>query len=134
LWTTQVYILQRESIVQCPIPFACYIKTVKEFYLINGESTRKMKVKESLFSAACYRENKKSRDSYRQNFEFFCTAFVSFQDQLLDYNESAGVLPEGQRLMLRGIVKESAGDYSCAAVNREGETRSSSVFLRVQCK
>ncbi|XP_021935853.1 hemicentin-2-like isoform X4 [Zootermopsis nevadensis] len=53
-------------------------------------------------------------------------------DQLLDYNESVGILPEGHRLTLRGITKESAGDYSCAAVNKEGETRSSSVFLRVQ--
>ncbi|GFG35231.1 hypothetical protein Cfor_07296, partial [Coptotermes formosanus] len=53
-------------------------------------------------------------------------------EQLLDYNESAGVLPDGQKLTLRGIVKESAGEYSCAAVNREGETRSSSVVLRVQ--
>ena len=60
---------------------------------------------------------------------------VSFsQGQLLDHNESAGVLPDGQKLTLRGVAKESAGEYSCSAVNREGETRSSSVVLRVQCK
>jgi hypothetical protein len=60
--------------------------------------------------------------------------FLSSQGQLLDYNESVGVLPDGQKLTLRGVVKESAGEYSCSAVNREGETRSSSVTLRVQCK
>jgi hypothetical protein len=60
--------------------------------------------------------------------------FLSSQGQLLDYNESAGVLPDGQKLTLRGVVKESAGEYSCSAVNREGETRSSSFALRVQCK
>jgi hypothetical protein len=60
--------------------------------------------------------------------------FLSSQGQLLDYNESAGVLPDGQKLTLRGVAKESAGEYSCSAVNREGETRSSSVVLRVQCK
>jgi hypothetical protein len=60
--------------------------------------------------------------------------FLSSQGQLLDYNESAGVLPDGQKLTLRGVVKESAGEYSCSAVNKEGETRSSSVVLRVQCK
>ena len=60
--------------------------------------------------------------------------FLCSQGQLLDYNESGGVLPDGQRLRLRGVAKESAGEYSCSAVNREGETRSSSVVLRVQCK
>ena len=60
--------------------------------------------------------------------------YLSSQGQLLDYNESAGVLPDGQKLTLRGVVKESAGEYSCSAVNGEGETRSSSVTLRVQCK
>ncbi|XP_069681580.1 neural cell adhesion molecule 2 isoform X2 [Periplaneta americana] len=53
-------------------------------------------------------------------------------DQLLMYNESMGVLPLGFKLMLRGIMKESAGEYSCAAANSEGETRSSTIFMRVQ--
>jgi hypothetical protein len=60
--------------------------------------------------------------------------FLSSQGQMLNYNESAGLLPDGQKLTLRGVVKESAGEYACSAVNREGETRSSSVILRVQCK
>ncbi|PNF40668.1 hypothetical protein B7P43_G05163 [Cryptotermes secundus] len=53
-------------------------------------------------------------------------------EHLLDYNESTGVLPDGHRLTLRAVMKESAGEYSCAAVNREGETRSSSLFIKVQ--
>jgi len=60
--------------------------------------------------------------------------FLSSQGQLLDYNESAGVLPDGEKLTLQRVLKESAGEYSCSAVNREGETRSSSVVLKVQCK
>jgi hypothetical protein len=56
------------------------------------------------------------------------------QEHLLDYNESTGVLPDGHRLTLRGVKKESAGEYSCAAVNREGETRSSAILIKVQCK
>lgn len=35
---------------------------------------------------------------------------------------------------LTQLERESAGAYACGATNTEGETRSSSIALRVQCK
>lgn len=37
-------------------------------------------------------------------------------------------------LHLSGVERESAGTYACSALNTEGETRSSHLTLRVQCK
>lgn len=37
-------------------------------------------------------------------------------------------------LQLTNLERESSGDYSCGALNAEGETRSSSIVLTVQCK
>ena len=37
-------------------------------------------------------------------------------------------------LHLTGVDRESAGTYACSALNTEGETRSSSLTLRVQCE
>ncbi|KAJ9579671.1 hypothetical protein L9F63_004673, partial [Diploptera punctata] len=57
---------------------------------------------------------------------------VFLQDQLLEYKDSLGILPSGSKLVLRGVVKESTGEYSCAAANTEGETRSRTIRIRVQ--
>lgn len=35
---------------------------------------------------------------------------------------------------LTQLERESAGAYACGATNTEGETRSSSITLKVQCK
>lgn len=37
-------------------------------------------------------------------------------------------------LHLVAVERESAGTYACSALNTEGETRSSHLSLRVQCK
>lgn len=37
-------------------------------------------------------------------------------------------------LHLTQLERESAGAYACGAINTEGETRSSSISLKVQCK
>lgn len=37
-------------------------------------------------------------------------------------------------LELTLLERESSGEYSCGALNSEGETRSSSIVLTVQCK
>lgn len=37
-------------------------------------------------------------------------------------------------LYLLNLERESAGSYACGATNTEGETRSSSLTLKVQCK
>uniref|UniRef100_A0A182TMA9 Ig-like domain-containing protein n=1 Tax=Anopheles melas TaxID=34690 RepID=A0A182TMA9_9DIPT len=40
----------------------------------------------------------------------------------------------GETLYLTQLERESAGSYACAASNTEGETRSSSLTLKIQCK
>lgn len=40
----------------------------------------------------------------------------------------------GEVLHLVGVERESAGNYACLATNTEGETTSSNLTLRVQCK
>lgn len=37
-------------------------------------------------------------------------------------------------LELLFLERESAGFYACSATNSEGETRSSTITLKVQCK
>jgi hypothetical protein len=39
-----------------------------------------------------------------------------------------------ETLHLTMLERESGGSYACAATNTEGETRSSSLYLKVQCK
>lgn len=39
-----------------------------------------------------------------------------------------------ETLFLTQLQRESAGFYSCGAQNTEGETRSSTITLKVQCK
>lgn len=39
-----------------------------------------------------------------------------------------------ETLHLTMLERESSGSYACAASNTEGETRSSSLYLKVQCK
>lgn len=41
----------------------------------------------------------------------------------------------GERsLVIQSVRKESDGEYSCGAVNSEGEGLSDPLFLRIQCK
>lgn len=37
-------------------------------------------------------------------------------------------------LHLTNLQRESAGSYSCGAINTQGETRSTTLLLKVQCK
>jgi hypothetical protein len=39
-----------------------------------------------------------------------------------------------ETLHLTQLERESGGSYACAAENQEGETRSSTLTLRIQCK
>nr|CAD7423128.1 unnamed protein product [Timema monikensis] len=55
-------------------------------------------------------------------------------DHILDYDESEGIYPTGRSLQLRKLIKESAGEYSCAASNSEGKIRSGPAVIFVQCK
>lgn len=41
---------------------------------------------------------------------------------------------DSETLHLTSLERESTGAYLCSASNTEGETRSSSLYLKVQCK
>lgn len=49
-------------------------------------------------------------------------------------NDTAGIQPDLGNLTLHNVMKSSAGQYSCAAENGEGETYSAPFTLTVQCK
>ncbi|CAB0029229.1 unnamed protein product [Trichogramma brassicae] len=49
----------------------------------------------------------------------------------LRHNASTGVVLSDQSLVLQGISREAAGNYSCVATNSEGRNRSNLVPLRV---
>nr|XP_023016282.1 hemicentin-2-like [Leptinotarsa decemlineata] len=56
-----------------------------------------------------------------------------YQDShLIPYNETAGVLPEGETLTLKNVRQNYAGQYACSAINVEGETYSSPYELKIQ--
>ena len=44
------------------------------------------------------------------------------------------VLAEGKNLVLQGIRRQHAGNYTCTAYNLEGEDTSNVVNVRVMCK
>ncbi|XP_056634796.1 hemicentin-2 [Diorhabda sublineata] len=51
---------------------------------------------------------------------------------LIPYNETGGILPDGDKLILKNIREELAGHYACSAINIEGETYSAPYELAVQ--
>lgn len=56
------------------------------------------------------------------------------QGVVLPHNTSARVIRSNQSLVLQKVTRHSSGNYSCSAVNSEGETVSNHLQLRVQCK
>lgn len=48
--------------------------------------------------------------------------------------QKSGIVLSAQNLVLQKINRENGGNYSCLASNSRGETASSIVPLRVQCK
>lgn len=65
-------------------------------------------------------------------FDFFLLR--SFQNVVLAHNATARVIRSNQSLVLQRVTKQSAGNYSCSAINAEGETVSNQLELRVKCK
>lgn len=53
---------------------------------------------------------------------------------MLTHNATARVIRSNQSLVLQRVTKQSAGNYSCSAINGEGETVSNQLELRVKCK
>lgn len=66
---------------------------------------------------------------------FLFLLILSFaQGVVLTHNASARVIRSNQSLVLQRVTRHSAGNYSCSAINAEGETVSNQLELRVKCK
>ncbi|XP_050295244.1 nephrin isoform X2 [Anthonomus grandis grandis] len=53
-------------------------------------------------------------------------------NHLVAYNESGGILPNQESLVIKNIKQKSAGQYACSARNSEGETYSAPFDLIIQ--
>ena len=56
------------------------------------------------------------------------------QEEELHYNVTAGIVLSDHSLVLQSITRESAGRYTCTAVNVEGRASSNVVNLEVMCE
>lgn len=56
------------------------------------------------------------------------------QGIILAHNTTARVIRSNQSLVLQKVTRQSSGNYSCSAINAEGETVSNQLELRVKCK
>lgn len=56
------------------------------------------------------------------------------QGVVLTHNQSARIIRSNQSLVLQKVTRQSSGNYSCSALNDEGETVSNQLELRVKCK
>lgn len=56
------------------------------------------------------------------------------QGLVIAHNASARVIRSNQSLVLQKVTRNSSGNYSCSAINAEGETVSNQLPLRVKCK
>jgi len=59
---------------------------------------------------------------------------LCLQGKELKNNSTAGVVLSDHSLVLQGLTRYSAGDYTCLAVNSEGKTASNPVSLQIMCK
>lgn len=79
-----------------------------------------------------FNDNPNCRQNISQNNIFF--RCIPLQGVVLTHNASARVIRSNQSLVLQRVTKHSAGNYSCSAINAEGETVSNQLELRVKCK
>lgn len=59
---------------------------------------------------------------------------MHLQGKELKNNATAGVVLSDHSLVLQGLTRYSAGDYTCLAANSEGKTASNPVSLQIMCK
>ncbi|PSN39885.1 hypothetical protein C0J52_22444 [Blattella germanica] len=52
----------------------------------------------------------------------------------IHHNVTAGVILSDHSLVLQGVTRHTAGDYTCLAANSEGKGTSNPVTLRVMCE
>lgn len=57
-----------------------------------------------------------------------------FQGRILNINVTAGIIITNQSLVLQGVSRTTAGNYTCVGHNTEGDGESEPFFLNVLCK
>jgi hypothetical protein len=90
-------------------------------YMKRGES-------EVHFTNTCTHSN------HNSFVDSFISRFICLQGILISHNASARVIRSNQSLVLQKVNRNSSGNYSCSAINAEGETVSNQLPLRVKCK
>jgi len=56
------------------------------------------------------------------------------QGHEIHHNVTAGIILSDHSLVLQGVTRHTAGDYTCLAANTEGKGTSNPVTLRVMCE
>lgn len=83
-----------------------------------------------------------NRITWKHNVSCYYLHFITIVNKINIYpqgialvqNATAGIVMSSQNLVLQKIKRENGGNYTCLASNDRGETTSSVVPLRVQCK
>lgn len=53
---------------------------------------------------------------------------------MLTINVHAGIIIANQSLVLQGVSRSTAGNYTCVGYNTEGDGESNAFYLNVMCK
>lgn len=75
------------------------------------------------FHAACFYSHFQYKNIY-----------MAIQGRLLPHNISMGVIISNHSLVLQGVSRTTAGNYSCVGYNSEGDGESLPFELNVMCK
>lgn len=69
------------------------------------------------------------------SFYYHFTVKITFlQNHLLLHNISQGIIISNHSLVLQGVTRSTAGNYSCVGFNAEGEGISEPFVLNILCK
>lgn len=60
--------------------------------------------------------------------------FSVLQGKTLNHNIPLGVIISNQSLVLQGVDRKNAGNYTCVGFNTEGDGESSPFYLNVMCE
>lgn len=71
---------------------------------------------------------------FQKTLEEVVLHYFVFQGKLLHINVSAGIIVSNQSLVLQGVSRSTAGNYTCVGYNAEGEGESEPFYLNILCK
>lgn len=69
-----------------------------------------------------------------QNPIFNPLLFLLFQGKVLQHNVGLGIIISNQSLVLQGVSRSTAGNYTCVGYNTEGDGESEPFYLNVMCE